>query len=108
MAGNSNQHGQQRTNVKITIFDRKDSSLNTNIKKPFLQITLTDVKTHIRQKWRNFRESPPKLQDYTYSAKTIDEDGRDIFDIIENDFDIIPSFFDVKTRDNKIEIRCVS
>ena len=97
----------QRTNLKITIFDPKYSSLKTNIKKQYFEITLADIKNHINKLWRNFREFPPKVQDYTYSAKTIDEDGRDTWETIDDDIDIIPSFLDAKTKENKIEIKCV-
>ena len=97
----------QRTNVRITLFDPKYSSLKTNIKKQYFEITLADIKNHINKLWRNFREFPPKVQDYTYSAKTIDEDGRDTWETIDDDLDIIPSFLDARTKENKIEIKCV-
>ena len=103
---NYDQH--QHTNVKITTFDPIYSSLKTVIKKQYFEITLTDIKNHIKKLWRNFREFPPKLQDYTYSAKTIDEvDGHYNFEIIDDDLDITPSFLDARTKENKIEIRCI-
>ena len=109
MAANSNQNNDQRhrTNVRITTFDPKYSSLKTNIKKQYFEITLADIKNHINKLWRNFREFPPKVQDYTYSAKTTDEDGRDTWETIDDDLDIIPSFLDARTQENKIEIKCV-
>ena len=112
MAANSNQNNDQhhRTNVRITTFDPKYSSLKTNIKKQCFEITLIDIKNHIKKLWRNFREFPPKLQDYTYTAKTIeiiDEVERDNWESIDDDLDIIPSFLDARTQENKIEIRCV-
>ena len=109
LAANSNQNNDQhhRTNVRITTFDPKYSSLKTNIKKQYFEITLADIKNHINKLWRNFREFPPNVQDYTYSAKTIDEDGRDTWETIDDDLDIIPSFLDARTQENKIEIRCV-
>ena len=83
----------QHTNVRITLFDPKYSSLNTKIKKQYFEITLTDIKNLIKKWRRKFGEFPPKLQDYAYAAKTIDEYGFEKFEIIDNDLDIIPSNF---------------
>ena len=101
-----------KVNVKISMYDREDTSLNSKIKKPLSQITLTDIKSIIGQRWRLFKKFQPNLQNYTYSAKTIDEDGRDDWLEIQNDFDIIPSF-DKRAKgqlltEKHIEIRCVS
>ena len=111
LAANSNQNNDQhhRTNVRITTFDPKYSSLKTNIKKQHFEITLADIKNHIKKLWRNFREFPPKVEDYTYTAKTIeiiDGEERDDWETIDDDLDIMPSFLDARTKENKIEIKC--
>ena len=81
------------TNVSIVLCDPKYSSLKTKIKKQYFEITLTDIKNLIKKWRRKFGEFPPKLQDYTYAAKTIDEYGFEKFEIIDDDLDIIPSNF---------------
>ena len=70
---------------------------------------MADIKNHIKKLWRNFREFPPKVEDYTYTAKTIeiiDGEERDDWETIDDDLDIMPSFLDARTKENKIEIKC--
>ena len=96
-------------NLKIKVLDEEqESCLNTNIQKPISQITLADVKNVIKINWRHFpiflrhfRKSrkPPVLRNYSYSAKNEDEGGS--WDLIENDFEILPSF------QNIIEVKCI-
>ena len=96
-------------NLKIKVLDEEqESCLNTNIQKPIFQITLADVKNVIKINWRHFpifmrhfRKSrkPPVLRNYSYSAKNEDEGGS--WDLIENDFEILPSF------QNIIEVKCI-
>ena len=96
-------------NLRIKVLDEEqESCLNTNIQKPISQITLADVKNVIKINWRHFpiflrhfRKSrkPPVLRNYSYSAKNEDEGGS--WDLIENDFEILPSF------QNIIEVKCI-
>ena len=82
-------------------------SYTAKISKPSSQITLADIKNLILQRWQNFgKRTSPRVEDYTYSAKTI-EDGEIEMQGIDEDSDdnyIVPSFHNGK--ENKIEIIC--
>ena len=98
----------EKTAIKITIFDKEPKmSLTAKISKPSSQITLADIKNLILQRWQNFgKRTSPMVEDYTYSAKTI-EDGEIEMQVIDEDSDdnnIVPSFHNGK--ENKIEIIC--
>ena len=99
---------QEKTAIKITICDKEPKmSLTAKISKPSSQITLADIKNLILQRWQNFgKRTSPRVEDYTYSAKTI-EDGEIEMQVIDEDSDdndIVPSFHNGK--EIKIEIIC--
>ena len=98
----------EKTAIKITICDKEPKmSLTAKISKPSSQITLADIKNLILQRWQNFgKRTSPRVEDYTYSAKTI-EDGEIEMQVIDEDSDdndIVPSFHNGK--EIKIEIIC--
>ena len=95
----------QESTRKIKVLDQdEESCLNAKIQKPMSQITLADVKNVMTKNWRHFRnksKSPPDVGTYSYSAKNEDEDGLESWDMIDDDFEILPSF------QNIIEVKCI-
>ena len=96
-----------KTKIKIKVLDEEQEfCLNTKIQKPISQITLADVKNAMTINWRhipNFKKSgsPPDVGTYSYSARNEDEDGQESWDMIDDDFEILPSF------QNIIEVKCI-